>query len=83
MVYFQTQNPKLGKSWRALEWKNDGIFYGNLQYSKAILYILWPFGSLVVIWCIFSPLWYFVSRKSGNPAALHQGPATIFLSSDF
>jgi hypothetical protein len=37
MVYFQTENPNLGKFWRALEWK-------RLVYYMAIWNKLWPFG---------------------------------------
>jgi hypothetical protein len=36
MVYFQTQNPNLGKFLRALDWKNVDIFYGHLEYFKDI-----------------------------------------------
>jgi hypothetical protein len=38
MVYFQTQNPSLGKFGRALEWKMFGIFYAHFEYILAILY---------------------------------------------
>jgi hypothetical protein len=36
--------------------ENVGIFYGHLGYFAAIWYILWPFGNVVVIWYIFSPV---------------------------
>jgi hypothetical protein len=42
MVYFQTQNPNLGRFWRALEWKKlvylmaVGIYYGQLVYFMQI-----------------------------------------------
>jgi hypothetical protein len=38
MVYFQTKNPNLGESWRALDWK-------MLVYFTAIWDILRPFGA--------------------------------------
>jgi hypothetical protein len=44
-----------------------GIFYGHLEYFTAICYVLWPFGNVVVIWHIFPPFWYIVSRKIWQP----------------
>jgi hypothetical protein len=44
-----------------------GIFYVHCQYTKAIWYVLWSFGNFVVIWYLFPPFWYIVSKKSGNP----------------
>jgi hypothetical protein len=65
MVYFQTENPNLGKFWRALEWKMlIHIIYVHLEYFTAIWYILWPFGNAVVI---YSTFWYFVTRKIWQP----------------
>jgi hypothetical protein len=66
VVYFQTKNPNLGKFWRALKWENVGIFYGHLEHFTTIRYTLWSFGTVVIIWYIFPPLWYFVSRKSAT-----------------
>jgi hypothetical protein len=40
MVCFQTENPKLDKYWRALDWKNVYIFYGHLEYVIEIWDIL-------------------------------------------
>jgi hypothetical protein len=40
------------------------MFYGHLVYFMSIWCILCPFGNLVVIWYIFSPFWYIVSRKN-------------------
>jgi hypothetical protein len=36
MVCFQTQNPNLGKFWRALEWKMLVHFTGHLEHFMAI-----------------------------------------------
>jgi hypothetical protein len=60
LVCFQTQNPNLGKFWRALDWKmfiyctygHYGIFYGDLGNFMTIwylhfLYILYIFPVLV------------------------------------
>jgi hypothetical protein len=33
--------------------ENVCIFYGNLMYFFAALYILWPFGICVFVWYIF------------------------------
>jgi hypothetical protein len=41
--------------------KNVGIFYGHLEYRKAIWYILWSFGI-----GIFSLFGMFCQEKSGN-----------------
>jgi hypothetical protein len=54
MECFQTKTPNFGKIWMALEWK-------KLLYSMAFwnilrpfgTYMLWPFGNLLVISCIF------------------------------
>jgi hypothetical protein len=67
MVYFQTKNPKLGKSWRFLQ-------------SKVLLYFMaiWPtlglFGNLMAIWYNLWKVGGFFPRsgmlyqeKSGNP----------------
>jgi hypothetical protein len=41
-----------------------GIFYGHLEYSTAIGYVLWHFGNLVSIFQRFGIL---CQDKSGNP----------------
>jgi hypothetical protein len=47
MVYFQTQNPNLGKCWRGLgRLENVDIFNGYLEYFTDI----WD------MWCIFYAL---------------------------
>jgi hypothetical protein len=65
MAYFQTKNPNLGKYCADLEWK-------MFVYFMEIWYILWQFGTVVVIWCccgnlVFSPFWYTASRKIWQP----------------
>jgi hypothetical protein len=62
MVYFQmTQNPNLGKYWRALELK-------MLVYFMVIWNILRPFGNLVVFWYIFLRFGTLCQEKSGSRA---------------
>jgi hypothetical protein len=52
MIYFQTENPNLGKFWSMLQWKTlvnfiatwsklrpIGLFYGHLIYFVVIWYI--------------------------------------------
>jgi TRAP-type mannitol/chloroaromatic compound transport system permease small subunit len=53
-----------------------GIFYGHLEYVKAILvdfwalwFILWPFGKLEAFWYIFPCLGISWEEKSGNPGS--------------
>jgi hypothetical protein len=73
MVYFQTEDPNLGKFWRALQWKllvcfmtiwsilrPSGLFYCHLVYFTAIWYILWSFG-------IFSPVKLCCTKKIWQP----------------
>jgi hypothetical protein len=70
MVYFLTKNPKLGKFWRALEWKTllyvmviskilrpFGMFYVHLVYFKSSLCILWPFGVFYGHFVYFMSIW--------------------------
>jgi hypothetical protein len=49
--------------------ENVGIFYGHLECFPAILYILWPFGKVVVIWYIFPRFGILYQEKSGDPAS--------------
>jgi hypothetical protein len=62
MVWFQTENPNLGKFWRALDWK-------RLIYFMAIWTILWRFGYFMTIWyilysfCAFFPVWVSRTKK--------------------
>jgi hypothetical protein len=68
MVCFQTKNPNLGKSWRALDWKMS-------IYFIAIWNILWRFGifydHLVCTFCIhlvhFFRFCYHVPRRIWQP----------------
>jgi hypothetical protein len=48
--------------------ENVGIFYDHLAYFTAVGNILWPFGIFCGHLVNFPPFWYFVPRKSGNPA---------------
>jgi hypothetical protein len=68
MVYFQTQNPTLGKLWRALDLK-------KFIYFMAIWTILQTFGifydhsvHFVFIWYIF-PVWDHVTGKTWQPCS--------------
>jgi hypothetical protein len=51
-----------------LEKKMYVIFYGHLEYFKAIWYIVCPVSNFVVVWYIFKRLGKFYQEKSGNPA---------------
>jgi hypothetical protein len=69
MVCFQTQNPNLGKFWRALDWN-------MFMYFIAVLNILWRFGifydhlvHFVFILYIFSGFGIMYQEKSGNPVS--------------
>jgi hypothetical protein len=60
MVYFQTQNPNLGKFWRALDWK-------MLIYYTSIWNILWPLVTFCVHLLHFIWFWCPVPRKIWQP----------------
>jgi hypothetical protein len=72
MVYFQIQNPNLGKFWSALDWKMliyfmvIGDIYGHLGYFMTIWYILCSFGTL------FSGFGIMYQEKFGNPASVNK-----------
>jgi hypothetical protein len=55
MVYFQTQNPNVGKFWRAFEWK-------MLVHFMTIWSILWPFGIIYVRLVLFADICYIFSQ---------------------
>jgi hypothetical protein len=62
MVPFQTQNPNLGKFWRALDWK-------MLIYLMAIWNILQTFGifydnSILCSFGTFFPVWVIFTKKN-------------------
>jgi hypothetical protein len=72
MVYFQTQNPNLGKFWSSLDRK-------ILIYFMAIYNILWTFGlfydhlvHFVYFWYIFSGFGFMYLEKSGNPGLVNE-----------
>jgi hypothetical protein len=50
-----------------MEWKM--LFYIEVIYDilRPLGIFLWAFGNFVVIWYIFSPLWYVVPRKIWQP----------------
>jgi hypothetical protein len=56
-----------------------GIFCGNLVYFVVIWYMLWPFGTFMVVWYIYGRLLYYSrfgklhQEKSGKPAGLSAG----------
>jgi hypothetical protein len=67
MVSFQTQNPNLGKFWRATELENVDIFYGHLDYFTDIWDILM---TILVHFCsagTFCRVWCHVPRKIWQP----------------
>jgi hypothetical protein len=63
MANFQTKNPDLGKSWRALQWK----MLVRYMYIWSILLLFGMFcGHMIygmVIWHIPPPFWYVVPTK--------------------
>jgi hypothetical protein len=73
MVYFQTQNPYLGKFWKVLQWKMlvflkpFCLFYGEMVYFMAIWYSLWSFGIFCGHLVYFFKFWYVVARKIWQP----------------
>jgi hypothetical protein len=67
---FSTKNHNLDKFWRVLKWKILVYSMANLKYNKAIYYLLWSFGNIVVIWYIFSWFWYIALKKYGSPDCL-------------
>jgi hypothetical protein len=70
MVYFQTQNPNLGKFLRAIRLENGDTCYGHLEYLTDILDILFvPFGTFLFIGNIFSGFGIMHQVKSGKPAS--------------
>jgi hypothetical protein len=62
MVYFQTENPNLGKVWRVLQWK-------KFEYFIDIWSILCPFGTFCSNLVYVPPFWYIVPRKIWQPCA--------------
>jgi hypothetical protein len=67
---FSNQKIQICLNFGGLTIENVGIFYGDLEYFKAIWYILWPLGNVVEIWYIFPVLVYFVKK---NLATLLRG----------
>jgi hypothetical protein len=64
MVYFQTQNPNLGKFWSVLD---VAIFYVHFEYFIDIWDILRPFGTFCGHWVLFHFFGIMYQEKSGNP----------------
>jgi hypothetical protein len=49
--------------------ERGGMFYGLWSILQLhIGHISWSFGIFFVFFGMFSPFWFIVSRKSGNPA---------------
>jgi hypothetical protein len=65
--FFQTQNPILGKFWRALDWKLSIYFYGRLEYFTDIWDILRPFGTFCVHLVHFPGFGIMQHRKIWQP----------------
>jgi hypothetical protein len=60
-------NPKsqFGQIMEGLRLEDVEIFYGHLEYFRAIWYILWPFGKVVVIWYVyFTPVLAYCVKKN-------------------
>jgi hypothetical protein len=66
-VLFSDQKSQFGYILEDLGIENVVIYSAHLEYFTTIRYILWTFGNFIAILVYFFPLWYIVSRKSGNP----------------
>jgi hypothetical protein len=64
MVYCKTENPNLGKFWRALEWKMLPIWNTLRPFG---IHILCSFGNFEVIWYLFPRFGTLCQEKSGTP----------------
>jgi hypothetical protein len=69
MVYFQTENPTLGKLCRFMQWK-------MLVYFMAIWYILWPFGIFYSTLVYVTANWYILW-----PIGIFYGNLVYFMAS--
>jgi hypothetical protein len=67
MVYFQTQNPTLGKFWRALEWNMFVYFITIWNFYGHLVNNLWLFGILCGDLVYFSHFGMFGARKIWQP----------------
>jgi hypothetical protein len=69
MVYFQTQNPNLGKFSRVLQLKMLVYFMAIWPILLPVgIHIVWPFGIFLTIWyTYFSRFGMLHQEKSGNP----------------
>jgi hypothetical protein len=63
---FSNQKSQFDYILEGFRMENAVIFYGHLEYSTAIWYILWPFGNVVVIWYIIPRFGKLCQEKSGN-----------------
>jgi hypothetical protein len=68
MVYFQTENPNLGKFWRALDWKMLINFTDNCTTLQTFGIFYDHLVIFVFVWYIFSGVGIMNQEKSGNPA---------------
>jgi hypothetical protein len=55
---FSYQKSQLGYILEGFDMEKVGIFYDHLQYFNAILYSLWPFGTVCGHLVHFFPFWY-------------------------
>jgi hypothetical protein len=68
--FFSNQKSQFGYILEGLSLKNVDIFYGHLKYFTDIWDVLWPIGTFVFIWYIFSGFGITRQDKSGNPGHL-------------
>jgi hypothetical protein len=66
-LFFQTNNPNLGKFYRCFRLVNVYMFYGHSEYFIEIWDILWPFGIFCIHLLHFSGFGIMYQEKSGNP----------------
>jgi hypothetical protein len=67
MVCFQTKKSQFWVNFEGFGMEKVCIFFGHLEYIKAILNILGPFDNLVAIWYIFPRYGKLCQEKSGIP----------------
>jgi hypothetical protein len=66
-LFFQTQNPNLGKYFRALDWKMLIYFMAFGNILRSFVKFHGHLEHFVLIWYIFSGFSKTYQEKSGNP----------------
>jgi hypothetical protein len=69
--FFLDPKSQFGYTLEELRMENVVIFSGYWEYDRTIGYILWAIDDFAVIWYIFPPFWYNLSRKICRRIAEH------------